>query len=71
MANGFNGSERHCVVMHSSGPEAGYCVRTGYVQADGTVWIPRPYTDVTPVKVYKREGPAQLLADKLNGRQGS
>ena len=56
---------RHAVVLHSSG-HSGYVVRTAYQQADGTFWIPNPYQNATPVKLYTREHAAQALADKLN-----
>lgn len=61
--------ERNCVVPHSAG-DGYYCVRTGYVQADGTIWIPAPYTHVKPVAVRKRESAATLLAEQLNGDRG-
>lgn len=55
---------RHAVVMHSGG--SGYVVRTAYLQTDGSWWIPNPYSQATPVKLYKRECDAEKLADKLN-----
>jgi hypothetical protein len=47
-------------------PDEGYVIRTAYEQADGTYWIPRPYGNVTPVKLYSRESAAQVFADNLN-----
>lgn len=58
----------HAVVMHSSGPEAGYVVRTAYLQADQTWWIPNPYGNAVPVRIFQRESAAQKLADKLNAQ---
>lgn len=50
------------IFQHSSG-NGDHVVRT---IRDG--WCPSPYSDQTPLKVFKRETSAQAHADKLNGR---
>ena len=65
MANGFNGKKHHAVVLHSSG-NSGYVVRTAYLQEDGSFWLPNPYTQSNPIRVFKMEHAAQRLCDKLN-----
>ncbi len=52
----------YAVVMHSSGEQAGYVVRSVY---DG--FCPAPYRDAARVAEYKREQAAQRHADRLNG----
>ena len=53
------------VYQHSSGPQGGFIPRTRY---DG--WAPAPYSQATPVKVYKRLSAAERHCDRLNGREG-
>ncbi len=53
---------RYAVVLHSSGEQGGFVVRTMYGG-----WIPAPYSSTVPEAVYKREAAAQRYADKLNG----
>lgn len=50
------------IYLHSSGESGGYVVRTRY---DG--WCPAPYSDASPIAVYKRLHAAEKYADKLNG----
>lgn len=44
----------------------GLVVRTGHVEADGSVFYGRPY-NFAPVAEYDREPAAQRFADKANG----
>ncbi len=57
--------QRFVIVRHSSG--AGYVVRTGYVNAEGTeVWVPNPYSGAYQIKVYKSRSAAEKFCEGMN-----
>lgn len=53
------------VFQHSSGAEGGYVAREGWTKDDGEYGFSSPYSQQTPIHVYKRQHDAEKHAERL------